>query len=120
MSKTKFLTKEDIFGANDIQVDEMVVPEWGGKIGVKVMSARERQEFQAKMGKGKGDEVPIDLMETLLVMTVVNPGDKSPLFTLKDIKTLSEKSSQVIGRIFEKAAYINGLTAGATEDIKKN
>lgn len=116
----KVLTKDDIFVIDDIQVEKMEVPEWGGIIGVKVMTCKERQEFQVKMG-GARDKIPTNLMEELILLTVVNPCTKQRLFTDKnDVKELAKKSSQIMGRIFEKAAGLNGLTSEAIEDSKKN
>lgn len=113
----KYITKDDILNAKDIDIIEENVKEWGGTIRMKVMSARERQILQRKF---KGDEIPVDLMEDLLSRIILKPDSNELMFTPDDIVRLAEKSSLVIGRLFQKAAEINGLTAQSVEELRKN
>lgn len=109
------LTKEQILQADDLKYVDVPVPEWGGDVRVRIMTGRQRQQFQvAYMGKKGMDEV---FMERLVMATAVN-GDGESLFTEADLEELSKKSSIALNRIFEAAAHLNGMTQESVEEIK--
>jgi hypothetical protein len=41
-----FLTAEMIFAAPDIETEDVFVPQWGGKVRIKGMTAAERDRFE--------------------------------------------------------------------------
>lgn len=126
MSKAKkvFFDRKEILKAEDIEVVEHEVKEWGTWVRIKVMTSKERQAFQKQIRqtRTKGsdpDEVPDNMMENLIVLTLVDE-ENVPMFTVADVVRLAEKNSQALAGIFRKAAEINGLTAGAVNTAAKN
>jgi len=45
----KALTKEQILGASDIEIEKVDVSEWGGFVYVKGMTAKQRDDFEASI-----------------------------------------------------------------------
>jgi len=109
------LTREQILAANDMEYGEVDVPEWGGKVRIRTISSKARQDFQKMVGKD--GKVAPDFMENLVVAAVCNEEGK-PIFTPADVKALSEKSSIVIDRIFTEVCRLNGLSQEGRDEIK--
>jgi hypothetical protein len=123
MSKV-FLDRKEILKTEDIEVVEHEVKEWGTWVRIKVMTSKERQRFQKQIRLNKkagadADEVPENMMETLLVLTMVDE-ENNPMFTSADVVRLAEKNSQALAGIFAVAGEINGLTTGAVDKAVKN
>jgi len=123
--KKIFFDRKEILKTEDIEVVEHEVTEWAGSwVRIKVMTSKERQVFQKqiRLNRKKGadvDEVPENMMENLLVLTLVDE-ENLPMFTTADVVRLAEKNSQALAGIFAKAAEINGLTTGAVDTAAKN
>jgi len=119
-----FFDRKQILKIEDIEIVEHYVEQWKSHVLIKVMTSKERQKFQAQIRSKKSgaeDTVPENLMETLIVMSVVDPDNRTaPMFTMPDIALLSEKNSQALASIFAKSAEVNGLTTGAIDKAAKN
>ena len=109
------LTREQILNADDMQHVDVEVPEWGGSVRVRTISGRERQRFQ-KMAQVDG-ETAEDFMEKLIVASACDEAG-NPLFTVEDVKALSEKSAIPLERVFGEVARLNGLTQESRDEIK--
>lgn len=109
------LTRAAILEQNDRPIREVPVPEWGGKVLVRMMSAGERDAFEASQ---QGDPHK-DLRARLAVATVCD-ADGVPLFTAEDVPALTAKSARALDRIFAAAARHNGITAADIEELRKN
>ena len=48
------LFKTAILAAQDLQTEDVEVPEWGGAVRVRSFTGRERDAFQASMVRGDG------------------------------------------------------------------
>ena len=108
------LSREQILGADDLKIEEMEVPEWGGSICVRVMTGAERNQFVKDILELE-DSGDLAIRIKLCSIVVVNAQGKR-LFTEEDIEALSEKSSQVLDRIYRKAEVLNCIEdAGGLE-----
>ncbi len=47
------LTKDDILEINDIKIENVSVPEWGGEICVKSMTSIQRDKFETLFSEKK-------------------------------------------------------------------
>jgi len=109
------LTKDQIIQADDKRFADVEVPEWGGSVRIKTMSAKDRQQFQSSIStKGK---VADDFMERLIICCLVDDKGKQ-IFEQADIKLLSDKSSVAINKIFSAAVELNGMTDKSVDQIK--
>jgi hypothetical protein len=77
------------------------VPEWGGEVFVKVLSAEDQMSF------GEGD--PKTMTGRVLVAALVDE-EGERIFTDDDVAELMREEAPVIMRVFSVAAKVNGLT----------
>ncbi len=121
------LNREEILGADDIQVELIEVPEWGGDVWVKGMTGQERDKFEDELiirstvGKGRKttqvSEVSLaDIRAKLCSMTICDK-DKTRLFTEKDVKALSKKIEAALQRVFEIAQELSGITDDDIDEL---
>ena len=71
------LSKSAILCANDLQTEDVDVPEWGGAVRLRSFTGRERDAFEASMVRGEGKDRKVDLtnMRARLVgLTVIDEG----------------------------------------------
>lgn len=123
------LSRDQILAANDLEVREVDVPEWGGTVKVRPLNGAERDRFEASLRKerrradGKeGTEVVAntDNMRAKLVARAVVDDDGKRVFTDADINALGEKSALVLDRLFDVVSDLSGLSDTAAEEAEKN
>lgn len=119
MAKT--LTKADIFKANDIKVEPVEIPEWGGVVYVKTMSGHERDAFElSQMEGGTPAEKYADLRAKMVALTVCDEKGNR-LFSVDDVQTLTKKSARALDRVFEVSQRLSRIGVGdidkAAEDL---
>lgn len=86
------------------------VPEWGGEVWVKVLSARD----QASLAEAETDD-PLDIPLRVIVRCIVDESG-TPLFADDDREALSLEDAPVIMRVFGFAAKVNGLTTAELDE----
>lgn len=110
---SKALSAAEIFAAQDLSEDYVTVPEWGGDVRLKQMTAFETmamtKDMDAPENKGLG-------MYVILVHTARNEDD-SHLFTVDDIEKLKLKNFNVLNRLQTAALKLNRMGSGV--DLKK-
>lgn len=114
----KYLTKDLILKANDIETKEVYIPEWNGTVLIKGMNGTERDAYEASLlvGKGKDKEITYDNLRAKLVAKTVVDENGERIFTDDDIAQLGKKSASAIDRIFGEAQKLCGI---ADEDLKE-
>ena len=116
--EARLLTKEEILGIDDRVIQIVSVPEWGGSVALKNMTAAERDAFEAEVyiARKKSElEGMLDFRARLVAKCICNSEGKL-LFSPKDIKALSAKSAKALDILFDKAQEMNGMRK---EDIEK-
>lgn len=119
---TQYLSREAILEAQDVQFEEVPVPEWGGVVRVKSLTGTERDALEASMVQGKGKNVNVNLANLrakLVARAVVNENDKR-IFEDTDIIALGKKSASALQRVFEVAQRLSGLSAEDVDELTKN
>lgn len=119
----KLLDREAILKADDLPVEEMEIPEWGGVVRIRAMSGKERDAYEEsiilKRKDGEYETVMSNMRAKLLVRTIVDENDK-PLFTTQDLELLGGKSADVLSRLFQVAARLSGISRDDVEELAKN
>lgn len=113
------LDREAILQADDIKIEPVEVPEWGGTVLVKGMTGAERDRFETAMieNPGKSSKVNLrDMRAKLCSLTIVNENGKL-LFTPADIKELTKKSALALQRVFEVARDLSGIGDDDVEEL---
>ena len=116
------LSKTAILAAQDLQTEELEVPEWGGAVRVRSFTGRERDAFEASMVRGDGRDRKVDLtnMRARLVgLTVIDEAGQR-LFTDEEVDLLGAKSGAALDRVFAIAQKLNGLSGADVEELSKN
>ena len=116
------LTKEQILAADDIKTEEVGVPEWGGSLIVKAITAAERDLFDQRMTKSrKGNEQDNmeDVRASLCVECIIG-SDGKRMFTKDDIVALSNKSGAALDRVFAVAQRLAGMDKADLKELAKN
>lgn len=121
-SKPARVSRAGILDAVDLESIEIDVPEWGGVVRLRAMSAADRVAYEDKLATFDEDGASAGVrvvrgLACLIIATVVDEDDE-PLFTDADLDALQEKSFEVLNRVAEAAAGINGM--GKIEETEKN
>ena len=103
------LDREQILASrSDRKPVRLEVPEWGGDVFVRLMSARESLELTDRPNQS-------DMIFEVLIATLVTE-DGTQLFRSEDRAWLEEEPFQVILRVFTAAARANGIPVGNAEE----
>lgn len=112
------LSREQILNIDDIKIEEVEVPEWGGSVMVKGMNGKERDAFELSFLEGS--KVSSQNIRAKLVSLTVIDEEKKPIFTVADIDALGQKSAKALDRIFEVAQRLSKIGANDIEEMAKN
>lgn len=112
----KTLTKDDILNANDAQIEKVIIPEWGGDVHVKMMTAGERDVFEFYAEENK---VSRNIRAALLAFTICDKNGNT-LFEPKDAPALGKRSSVAVNRAFKISSRLNALFQADIEELEKN
>lgn len=102
------LNRDEILAANDVEIHEVEVPEWGGSVLVRPLTAGDASKL--------GDEATTAV---LVALSCVDE-DGETLFTEDDIPALEKKSLAALKRVVEVVVEINGLTDEALQEAVGN
>lgn len=94
--------------------DRVDVPEWGGYVNVRVMTANERDQLEVRFKDNR-----IGARAYMAAMLCCND-DGEDLFSDEHIAVLEKKSALALDRIFAVAMRINGMTDEAVAELEKN
>ena len=109
------LTKEAIVTAQDIITQEVDVPEWGGVVEVRRLSAYERMAFRNTVISKAGDDVNVDTQRAQILLVAMAMSD--PVMSEDE---LGAKAAVALDRVYRVAADLNGMTDKAVEEMVKN
>jgi hypothetical protein len=109
------LTREQILAADDLTRERVDVPEWGGPVFVRLMSAAEH----ARLGLAF-DSIPKEKVREHVVALTLCDDAGNPLFTPDDVEALGRKSKDAIERVFAAAQRLNKLGAADVEAAAGN
>lgn len=113
------LNREDILGADDILIEQVPVPEWGGDVFVKGMTGSERDQFEAGVISIDGEKQRVDMRDirAKLCSKSICDEDGKKLFSTADVKELSQKSAVALQRVFKVAQRLSGITDDDVEEL---
>lgn len=99
--------------------DPTVVNLPDGVIYVRVMTAREREQYETAI-REKSEYGTADQVRAELVQRCACDADGNLMFAATDLTALSELPFTVINPVFEAATTVNGMKVGAVEQAEKN
>ncbi len=116
------LSRDAILGASDIKTEDVNVPEWGGVVRVKGLTAAQRDKFEAESMSGNGKNRDLNMANIrarLIALAIVDEEGKT-LFTSSDVKALGEKSGAAIDRVFGVASRLSGIGEADVAELSGN
>ena len=122
MSQRTYLDRAAILAVPDIATEDVDVPEWGGVVRVRGLTASQRDAFEAAslQGKGKNTSVNLHNLRARLVALCIVDEDGNQLFAERDVHVLGQKSAAAIDRIYDTATRLSGIGENDVEELTKN
>ena len=112
------LSKAAIVQAADLLPELVDVPEWGGEVGIRVMTGAERDSFTTEcMARADGD---VSGIRGRLLVLVLCDAVGARLFEDDEQDDLERKSASVLERLSGIAQRVNGLTDDEVQEIAGN
>ena len=112
----KYLTNaQEIIAAEDFRFVDVEVPEWGGTVRIRSLSAKQRDTLARKI-KSDGEA---EASEMMVVMCVVDENGQR-VFEFKDIERLKAKSTVPIARIVRALGELTTAYNKSTEKYEEN
>lgn len=108
----EYLTVAQIVDAEDLTEEDVLTPEWGGKVRVRALTKR-RQQALRKVASPGGKFDP-ELFEVGLVIE----GVIQPDLDASQIETLRDKAAGPMDRIAQAVMKVSGLNAEAADEAE--
>lgn len=118
------ISKEDIFNFDDLQLEPVPVPEWGGMtVYLRPMTGAEREQYESRLLEVARLPTIVEKINAihanLVFLCACNEAGER-LFTEKeDFDKLMKKNWLALDRLIDKAKEINVLTDEAVSDLAK-
>lgn len=116
-TKKKILVKGDFLRKRVLNSEEVPVPEWGGVVLVREMTAAERDLYEQWTLEENADKT--EIRARLVAFTVIDE-DGKPVFSDIDIPDIKKLSGKIIARITRKSFELSGMLGEAREELTKN
>ncbi len=113
------LTREDILSAPDLQQETVAVPEWGGSVFVRGLDGMQRDSFERSMVDIKGKDSVVNYANfrgKMVARSVVDENGKR-VFKDSDAENLGKKSGKALGRVFDVAQRLSGMSDEDVEEL---
>jgi hypothetical protein len=113
---TEILSREGILSQSPILPrEELEIPEWGGSIFVRMLSASERDQLEIQWERTKRVH-----FRARLVYYCACTAEGADLFREEDIPILGAQPTSAVARICDLAFKINKFTKDDVEELEKN
>jgi hypothetical protein len=116
------LSREAFLKPVKVPTEVVNLPELGGTVTVRGMTARGRSEFEKQFQTASGKPSKMrqaEIRERLVVACCID-GDGNPLFTDADVEQIGKQSASIVERIVDVAQRLCGMSSADIEDIAKN
>jgi len=113
------LSRDEILSADDLTIETIAVPEWGGDVAVRTLTGAEKDKWEAARQNTDGSANLANVRGSIVALCCCDMGGKS-LFTSRDIVALGKKSARALDRVLEAVKTLNGVTEDDLEELEKN
>lgn len=117
------LTADLILQADDLPRELVEVPEWGGEVYVRCLTAAERDDWESSViSLEKGGKAKTDMrnLRAKLVARTVCDEKGERLFTDSQIQQLGGKSAAALDRLYSVAARLSAITKSDEDELLGN
>jgi len=118
----KMLDRDSILSAPDIRPQRIEVPEWGGFVYGRGLTARERDAFEAATMKQRNGQQVVDTRNMRARLAALGICDEAGrrVFSDEDISALGAKSSLALERVFDAVRNLSGMTNEDLAELEGN
>lgn len=118
---TKLLSRSEILKADDLPTKDVEVPEWGGTVRVRSMTAKDRDAFEATILEAQraGLAAPENVRARHAAACIVDEKGRQ-IFNEEDILALGQKSGAALARVYDAISSLNQLAPEHVEEAAKN
>lgn len=113
ITKSEFLTADQILATEPRIFKVVDVPEWGGKVRVRSLTGKERDEFEAGLSETRGSKTKSNFKNFRAKMVAICAVDAEGelLFPHRyQVDKLGEKSVAALQRVFNVCQALNGMS----------
>jgi len=117
-----YLGRDEILQVDDLQYEDVEVPEWGGVVRVRGLTGAERDAFEESIMDQRGKKFRVllqNLRAKLVALSIVDEAGKR-LFSEGDVGKLGTKSAAALQRVFEAAQRLSGISDEDVDELVKN
>lgn len=111
------LSRDQILGADDRGIKRILVPEWGGEVCYKPLSARDRDAFEAEVTNDKATKINF---RARMASRSICDEDGKLLFSHSDVEKLGNKSASALQRIFNELIKENMFSEQDVSELAGN
>lgn len=120
----KVLTRDEILGAKDSNITQVLVPEWGGAVCVRTLGGDDRDAWElanARLREQPGADKFSSMagIRARLCAAAMCDENGERLFTLADVVALGRKSGVALDRVFDAARALNGMGVEEVTELGK-
>jgi hypothetical protein len=114
-----YLTRDAILRVTDLQQKAVDVPEWGGQVLVRELTASEVEKIGFDMADGDGN---VDkrrargMMSRVVAWATIDQNGKR-IFSEADVDALGQKSFKPVQRIANAVMQMSGMGAADEDDL---
>lgn len=128
------LSRDDILKADDLETEDVSVPEWAPKgtpdpsacvVRLRMLTGTERDRFERMMNEAQTStnsskkKLAENFRARMISMCAVDENGNK-LFNAGDIAALGTKSSKALSRVFDKCQQMNGFTESDVEELTES
>lgn len=114
------LSRDDFLKSEGPATEEVEIPELRGSVLVRGLTGRERDIFELDMLDPRTMRPDVVNMRAKLVSRCCVDDDGVRVFEPEDVDKLGELSASVVGRIYDVAARLSGLSQADLEELAAN
>jgi hypothetical protein len=113
------LGRAAILAADDLPTKDVAVPEWGGTVRVRTMTARDRDAIEMSITTLRAAEDALNVRAHYAAACLIDDTGE-PLFQVAEVELLGAKSGTALDRVYEAVVALNKLAASDIEAAAKN
>lgn len=117
------LSADDIVGADDLKYEVIDVPEWGGKVRVRGLTSRERDDYEASLyftAPNGQQKMNLSGARERLVARGMVDGEGNRLLSDADAGKLAKKNGRAMERVFDAIRRLSGMSKEDVESLVGN
>lgn len=114
------LTRAAIRASDDLPRTLLEIPEWGGAVYFRPLTAAERDRYEASLVVAAGKPLKLEGARARLVVAAASDADGARLFEDGDVAWLAEKNAAAVDRICTAILTASGMAKGDGEAAKGN